>query len=702
MNNDSDNKGLDQFSGAGTSSEGTFDGVGGGRDTGTGDNPSHGGHVSAGLGLGIGGSAQTTTTSTHCYFGCPQVVKVCGTFGCDSSPAKSAGDSSTSSLPPSKGARSTGDPHLRTVDDTRYDMQAAGEFTWATVPSGGFTVQVRQQPLAYSRRVALTTAVAAQVGGDRVTFAVPAKTGDPLIFSVTGVAAAQVPPVGTFTLQHGATVVRTPQQVAISAGGDTLWVATNPYGLNVNAAFSGVTQGQVQGLMEQPASGQPANAVVTASGQTLTTDQLTNYATLYRTFADSWRISQADSLFTDHAGDATAFNDPTFPDPNPAPILAADMTAATAACSGYGFDATDLTDCELDVASTGDAGFASALAASSGSVPGAAATVGTATAGPTTSAGANSLQPGQTVSGTLSGSATKSYPFTVAAGTVAYFAAAPNCDQKTSSNVLYAVTYADGSSFTAGRYICDDLGRVEFADAGTYALVLRSQSGAGGNYSLTWKTSRADRVQPLTAGQTATGTIDLPGAQDVWTIAVPAGTVAYLAAAKNCDSSTSFDLLYSVRNSDGSAFSAGRYVCDDIGRVVFANAGTYQLVVSSVGGATHSYAITWEVSRADRALSLQPGQSASGTIDAPGAQDIWTFDVPAGEVAYFDADPNCKAGNGNLLYGIQDASGSPIGGDRYICDSLGRIDFPKAGTYHLFVSSVNGATSSYTILWKNS
>jgi RHS repeat-associated protein len=708
MNNDSDNKALDQFAGLGTSSEGTFDGLGGGSDTGYTDRKpsSEGGHVSAGLGLGIGGSVQQTQTSTQCYFGCPAMVTVCGALsGCVSAPVKSAGDSSGGSLvPPTKGARSTNDPHMRTVDNTRYDMQAVGEFNWATVPKGDFTVQVRQQPVPGSRRVALTTAVAAQVGGDRVTFANPAKAGHPLIFSVAGLAAEQVPAVGTFTLPHGATVVRTPQQVTISAGGNTLWVGTNPSGLNVNAAFSAAAQGQVQGLMEQPAGGQPANAVVTASGQTLTTDQLTNYATLNHTFADSWRISQADSLFTDRPGDATAFNDPTFPDPNPAPIPAADAAAAAAACSGYGFDATDLADCELDVASTGDAGFASALAASSGSVPGtaAAATAGTATPGPTTSATTNSLQPGQTVSGTLSGSATKSYPFTVAAGTVAYFAAAPNCDQSTSSNVLYAVAHADGSAFSSARYICDDAGRVVFADAGTYELLLRSPSGVGGNYSVTWKTSRADRVQALMAGQTATGTIDLPGARDVWTMAVPAGTVAYFAADKTCDQSTSPALLYSVQGSDGSGFSAGRYICDDVGRIVFANAGTYQLVVASEGGATRNYSIAWEVSRPDRALSLQPGQTASGTIALPGAQDIWTFTVPAGTVAYFDADPSCNTASGNLLYDVQDASGASINGDRYICDSFGRVAFPKAGTYRLVVSSVNGATKSYTILWKDS
>ena len=723
LNNDGDNKALDTFNGLGRSADATLDGLGGGTDKGyeaDGRQSIEGWHISAGPGLGVGGSVQQSQTTTHCYSHCPPPeVTVCGDLGCDSSPSKSAGDSSGgSSLPPSKGARSTGDPHMRTADNTRYDMQAVGEFTWATVPpggpaaapsggsaaapSGGFTVQVRQQPVHDSRRVALTTAVAADVGGDRVTFAIPTHAVDPLGLSVTGLGAAQVPPVGTFTLPHGATVVRTAQQVTISAGGNTLWVATNPYGLNVNASFSAAAQAHVQGLME-PSGGQPGDGVVSASGQQLTTDQLTNYATLYHTFADSWRVSQADSLFTDRPGDATAFNDPTFPDPKPAPIPAADMAAAKAVCSGYGFDATDLTDCELDVASTGDAGFASALAASSGSVPGATGTASTASqAGPTISAGPNSLQPGQTVSGNLSPGATKTYPFAVTAGTVGYFAAAPNCNQSTSANVLYTVANADGSSFSAGRYSCDDVGRVVFPDAGTYELLVRSPSGVGGSYSVTWKTSRPDRVRALLAGQTATGTIELPGAQDVWTMAVPAGAVAYFAADKKCDQSTSGALLYSVRGSDGSAFSAGRYICDDIGRVAFPNAGTYQLTVTSQGGETRSYSITWEVSRADHALSLQPGQNASGTIDLPGAKDIWTFTVPAGTVAYLDADPKCTAASGNLLYEVQDASGASVGGARYICDSLGRVTFDKTGTYRLIVSSVNGATKNYTILWKDS
>ena len=278
LNSDDGDTSLGNFGGLGRSAEGTFGGLGGGTDKGydgNGKQSRKAAHSAAGLGLGAGGSVQKSWTDIQCYFGCPSQVQVCGDLGCDSSPSKSAGDSSGGSLlPPSKGARSTGDPHMRTADNTRYDMQAVGEFTWATVPPGGPAAaprRLRRSAIGRIHRAGPAAAGARQPtssadhGGRRAT---SAATGSPSpsrltpstrwVFSVTGLGAAQVPPVGTFTLPHGATVVRTAQQVTISAGGNTLWVATNPYGLNVNASFSAAAQAHVQGLME-PSGGQPGD-----------------------------------------------------------------------------------------------------------------------------------------------------------------------------------------------------------------------------------------------------------------------------------------------------------------------------------------------------------------------------------------------------------------------------------------------------------
>src|SRR5262249_7813779 len=63
---------------------------------------------------------------------------------------------------------SNGDPHLLTFDGQRYDLQAVGEFVAARAAGTGFQVQVRQQPFPGSRLVAVNTAIAMDVAGDRV------------------------------------------------------------------------------------------------------------------------------------------------------------------------------------------------------------------------------------------------------------------------------------------------------------------------------------------------------------------------------------------------------------------------------------------------------------------------------------------------------------------------------------------------------
>ncbi|MNJ86350.1 von Willebrand factor type D domain protein [compost metagenome] len=64
--------------------------------------------------------------------------------------------------------RSYGDPHLKSFDGATYSFQTVGEFTLARSGSGNVNVQVRQRP--QSDDFSLNTAVAMNVGGDRVCF----------------------------------------------------------------------------------------------------------------------------------------------------------------------------------------------------------------------------------------------------------------------------------------------------------------------------------------------------------------------------------------------------------------------------------------------------------------------------------------------------------------------------------------------------
>ncbi len=91
-------------------------------------------------------------------------------------------------------------------------------------------------------------------------------------------------------------------------------------------------------------------------------------ATLYSTFADSWRITDATSLFTYGAGESTAsFTDRSFPhaivtlaDLDPTVRAAAEQTASNA---GLTRGTLAFDNAVLDVALTGNAEFATLAAA---------------------------------------------------------------------------------------------------------------------------------------------------------------------------------------------------------------------------------------------------------------------------------------------------------------------------------------------------
>ncbi len=701
LNSDNGDTSLGNFGGQGTSGDFQYGPASGGSDKGYGDSgqqTSHGAHAGASAGGGLGGSVQQSITGIVCLFGCPPPsTTVCGDLGCSSSPGHSPNDpasNSGSGLPPASGARTTGDPHLRTADNTRYDMQAVGEFTWAQTDAGNVTVQVRQQPFRGSRTVAMTTAVAMQVDGDRMEFTPPAATSDPVGLAVAGMSP---PAVGTFPLPHGATVLRSAAATVVTAkDGTALWVRNNSWGLDVVAAFPDGQKGKVHGL-SGPFTGTSTGTVATASGRTLTTQQLSDYATLYRTFADSWRITQATSLFSDHPGtDASAFNDASFPD-RTAPVVPAGVAAAAkTACQSAGVPAADLPACELDVAVTGDAGFAASTAAAAGVVPGAAASTsaGGSAAGQVT----GDFRPGQTLTGTVAAHAAKDYLFSASGGTVGYFAADPSCAP--GSPLTWTIENSTGGDVQGISAICGDIGRVVFPTTGAYRLRVESDKG-GGSFRVTWLASRPDLTRPLTAGGTAAGTIDKPGAQDVWTLTVDAGTVAYLAADPSCSSATGNHATWDITDSTGRDITGPSYLCADIGRVVFSSAGSYRLVVSSSNGRTAPYALHWKPSRPDNLAPIQPGQSVSGTIDKPGAKDVWTATVTAGTVGYLAADPTCdKMNSSAATWDVTSPTGSDLTGPSFICGDLGRVVFPNAGTYHLVVAGHDGSTTAYRVRWE--
>ncbi|WP_177233629.1 SBBP repeat-containing protein [Stigmatella erecta] len=263
-----------------------------------------------------------------------------------------------------RSAIGSGDPHLVTGDRYKYDFQGVGEFILTeSIPQAAnpFTIQVRQK--ASGTRVAYYSAVMARFGTARV--GVYARATNPLMINGAAVSLA----IGDILpLADGTRVLRptTKRYVVASPQGDRLIVDNQTSSLNVTLILGPSRAGQVRGLLGNYNNVREDDFAL-RDGTPLTPPL--SFTQLYKSttnFADSWRITQAESLFDYGQGESTAtFTNRSLPastastsELTPAQHQAAQQTCQTAGVT----DPLQLDDCILDVAFTGDPAFATGAA----------------------------------------------------------------------------------------------------------------------------------------------------------------------------------------------------------------------------------------------------------------------------------------------------------------------------------------------------
>ena len=305
-----------------------------------------------------------------------------------------------------------------------------------------------------------------------------------------------------------------------------------------------------------------------------------------------------------------------------------------------------------------------------------------------------STTPGEALTGTVASGGSTTIPFTVDAGTVSYFAAAPDCS---ATGLQWVVEDSAGAQIKGAAVICGDIGRVEFAAAGDYRVRVYSDgTGGSSEFSVSRKDSRPDRILAISSGQSIDGNIDLPGAQDIYEFDAAADTVAYFASG-DCAASGP---QWVVEDAAGASASSGSVICDDIGRVDFPTAGRYRIRVYSAAGTTGAYQVQWKPSRQDQTFAIASGQTVNGDIDLPGARDLYAFDVTAAAVAYFAAAPDCT--QDDRYWVIEDSAGAVVSATSGICEDIGRVAFAAAGQFRVRVESADGATGRYALTWRTS
>ncbi|WP_328653685.1 VWD domain-containing protein [Micromonospora sp. NBC_00330] len=252
-------------------------------------------------------------------------------------------------------ANSNGDPHLLTYDGLRYDFQAAGEFVLTRSTTDGFEVQVRQAMFPASSVVAVNSAVAARVAGDRVGVYV---TPDGPAVRVNGAApvsapdGVKLPRGGTVTSWGDGTVtVEWPDGARLTAQPIGVW------GLSVSVSAPTARAGTLEGLLGDH-DGDPGDDLTVRNGKRVA--QPPTFEALYPGFADSWRVEAQRSLFDYEPGQNTGtFTDRRFPDRLLTVGDLPNRATAELVCRRAGVtDPQILADCVLDVGLTGQVAFA--------------------------------------------------------------------------------------------------------------------------------------------------------------------------------------------------------------------------------------------------------------------------------------------------------------------------------------------------------
>jgi RHS repeat-associated protein len=595
--------------------------------------------------------------------GGPSAPGAGGGFSCVGPCAPPGGSACTSNC-------SWGEPHVVSADGLHFDFQAAGEFIAASSADESVVLQVRQETPKGITTVTMNTAIAMSVAGDPVVVHVE----EDRRVVVDGVVHPEADFV--FRLAHGGVVARHGWEVTVDwPGGSHLTVS--PFGAGLNYVLSADPElaPTLVGILGS-ADGDQTNDLTGRDGARIDVSD-PSLPGLYTAFAESWRISQQESLFdylpTESTATFTRRDIPKVSDPL-AGIDAATRTRAEEICRAAGVtDEQTVANCVLDVALTKDPSYA-----------GGAAAVDKAQGGrsqPPANPGATKIDLGARTEGSVAATAKHDYTFEARKGEVIYLRAQGACVPGLSWTIS-----DPGGRALGDQPSCVDLGRYEVTASGTWTVEIFVRGGAGGAYAFTVYAAPPRRTTTIARGDSVNDRIARIGEWHDYAVQLNQGDVFFADAKGDCVDG----LFWAVID------PSGRYVgqqpsCVDLGRFEVALAGVWTVEAGSVGTAVGEYAFQLVDVPATRTTAIAVGDKVTDRIERVGEFHDYTFEVQPGDAIELVAKGDCVDG---LTWNIMDAGGRILG-QQPSCVGLGRFDVTAGGTWIIEVFSRGTATGRY-------
>jgi hypothetical protein len=557
----------------------------------------------------------------------------------------------------------SGDPHLTTWDGLDYDFQGAGEFVLVKSTADDLEVQVRERPwFNIVRDVAVNTAIGARVAG--TTVALEAR-GMPLPRTTIG-GVETVLPEGTTSLPGGGAIERAGGAITLRWPDGTALGVTQAGGayLNVSMSLAPVRAGQVVGLLGD-ADGDPGDDLRTRGGEVVGVPPLDRVA-LYERFGESWRISDAESLLPYGPGQTTAtFTNRDFPKEL---VSAADFPnadAAEALCRAHGVVLpAHLDDCILDVAATGEAGFATIAAAAQQFVGDAAF----------------AARLGDTLANAVAAGARHVHAFDAAAGTP--------IDLQSSTPATPGATWQllapDGSTLLGPVAIASDLGPFVLPLTGTYQVAVDGGSG-GASYVLDLLTARPATVVPIGIGDSVSDTLPA-GGRITYEFRVVGTRFVY----PNAETPAGDDRRWRIETPQGRVVAEGPLPVD-LGRLRL-EGGFHRLVIEDPDASGGDYAFTLIAAGSDVVTDLSAIPNSGGGSIPPAGRLFLRFPATAGTVLTFVSDTPAMDGR---RWRLDAPDGTTLVAERGLWLDLGPATLPVDGTYSLVVGAIDESGGTF-------